>query len=32
MHALKITVATNAGGHGGVAPAAELEKAVAALK
>jgi glyoxylase-like metal-dependent hydrolase (beta-lactamase superfamily II) len=32
MHALKITVATNAGGHGGVAPAAELEKAVAAMK
>jgi glyoxylase-like metal-dependent hydrolase (beta-lactamase superfamily II) len=32
MHALKLNVATNAGGHGGVAPAAELEKAVAALK
>jgi glyoxylase-like metal-dependent hydrolase (beta-lactamase superfamily II) len=32
MHALKLTVATNAGGHGGVAPGAELEKAVAAMK
>jgi glyoxylase-like metal-dependent hydrolase (beta-lactamase superfamily II) len=32
MRALKLNVATNAGGHGGVAPAAELEKAVATLK
>jgi hypothetical protein len=32
MRALKLNVATNAGGHGGVAPAAELEKAVAAMK
>ncbi len=32
MRSLKLNVATNAGGHGGVAPFAELEKAVAALK
>jgi glyoxylase-like metal-dependent hydrolase (beta-lactamase superfamily II) len=32
IRALNITVATHAGGHGGVAPAAELEKAVAAMK
>jgi hypothetical protein len=32
IRALKINVATHAGGHGGVGPAAELEKAVAAMK
>ena len=32
MRALKLNIATNAGGHGGVAPFAELEKAVAAMK
>jgi glyoxylase-like metal-dependent hydrolase (beta-lactamase superfamily II) len=32
MRGLKLNVATNAGGHGGVAPFAELEKAVAAMK
>ncbi len=32
IHALKLNVATNAGGHGGIAPFAELEKAVAAVK
>ena len=32
MHALKLNIATNAGGHGGVAPGAELEKAIAAMK
>jgi glyoxylase-like metal-dependent hydrolase (beta-lactamase superfamily II) len=32
MHALKLNIATDAGGHGGVAPHAELEKAVAAMK
>jgi glyoxylase-like metal-dependent hydrolase (beta-lactamase superfamily II) len=32
MKALKLDVKTNAGGHGGVAPGAELEKAIAAMK
>jgi hypothetical protein len=32
MHALKLNIATDAGGHGGVAPHAELEKAIAAMK
>jgi hypothetical protein len=32
MRALKLNIATDAGGHGGVAPHAELEKAVAAMK
>jgi glyoxylase-like metal-dependent hydrolase (beta-lactamase superfamily II) len=32
IRALNLTVATNVGGHGGVAPFAELEKAVAAMK
>jgi len=32
MRGLKLNIATNAGGHGGVAPFAELEKAVAAMK
>src|SRR5262245_55243452 len=32
MRALKLNVATDAGGHGGVGPHAELEKAVAAMK
>jgi hypothetical protein len=32
MRALKLNIATDAGGHGGVAPHAELEKAVSAMK
>jgi glyoxylase-like metal-dependent hydrolase (beta-lactamase superfamily II) len=32
IKALKLEVKTNAGGHGGVAPFAELEKAVASMK
>ncbi|HEX5108776.1 MAG TPA: MBL fold metallo-hydrolase [Vicinamibacterales bacterium] len=32
IRALKLNVATHAGGHGGVGPAAALEKAVAAMK
>ncbi len=32
IRALKLQVTTNIGGHGGVAPFAELEKAVAAMK
>ncbi len=32
IRALKLKVDTNVGGHGGVAPFAELEKAVAAMK
>jgi glyoxylase-like metal-dependent hydrolase (beta-lactamase superfamily II) len=32
VRALKLQVATNVGGHGGVAPFAELEKAIAAMK
>jgi glyoxylase-like metal-dependent hydrolase (beta-lactamase superfamily II) len=32
VRALKLRVRTHAGGHGGVGPAAELEKAVAAMK
>jgi glyoxylase-like metal-dependent hydrolase (beta-lactamase superfamily II) len=32
MRALKLNIATDAGGHGGVAPHAELEKAIAAMK
>jgi glyoxylase-like metal-dependent hydrolase (beta-lactamase superfamily II) len=32
IRALKLNVATNVGGHGGVAPFAEFEKAVAAMK
>jgi glyoxylase-like metal-dependent hydrolase (beta-lactamase superfamily II) len=32
IRGLKLNVATNVGGHGGVAPFAELEKAIAAMK
>jgi glyoxylase-like metal-dependent hydrolase (beta-lactamase superfamily II) len=32
IHKLKLKPATNVGGHGGVAPFAELEKAIAAMK
>jgi len=32
IRALKLNVATHAGGHGGVGPAAQLEKAIAAMK
>ena len=32
IKALKLDVKTNVGGHGGVAPFAELEKAVAVMK
>ena len=32
IHKLNLKPATNAGGHGGVAPFAELEKAIAAMK
>jgi len=32
VKALKLRVITNAGGHGGVGPFAELEKAVAAAQ